>query len=155
MTTAEFVDCKTLPPGSRLDVETKNRHYQIECLGGDSIRISGHPLICPNPVPGKVEGSADKTGVVEPGLISSGLYLRVRLDDERPIITSRVLSIHVEPPKPSDSAHSPWSRVLQSKNAGLYPPDNWSDPGPQSREPDRARNAITRLNGADRPIQDR
>ena len=43
MTTAELVDSHSLAPGSRIDVETKSRHYQIECLGGNAIRISGHP----------------------------------------------------------------------------------------------------------------
>lgn len=41
--TAELVECKSLERGSLIDVETKSRHYQIECLGGDRIRISGHP----------------------------------------------------------------------------------------------------------------
>ena len=42
-TSVEMVDCQNLTPGSLLDVETKTRHYKIECLGGNKIRISGHP----------------------------------------------------------------------------------------------------------------
>ncbi len=48
MTSTEFVDCTSLAPGALVDVETKNRHYQIECLGGSAIRISGHPEYCPS-----------------------------------------------------------------------------------------------------------
>ncbi len=37
--------CRLQEPGAwlRHDVETKSRHYRIECLGGHAIRISGHP----------------------------------------------------------------------------------------------------------------
>ena len=72
MTSAEYVDFKGLPSGSLLDVETRNRHYHIECLGDDAIRISGHPEYCPTPVPGKLRGSSDREGVVESGLITRG-----------------------------------------------------------------------------------
>jgi hypothetical protein len=30
MTSAELVDSHSLAPGSRIDLETKSRHYQIE-----------------------------------------------------------------------------------------------------------------------------
>jgi len=33
------VDLNSLRPGSMIDVETKSRHYHIECLGGDKIRV--------------------------------------------------------------------------------------------------------------------
>ena len=38
----EGVDLKSLSPGSLIDMETKNRHYRIEYLGGTTMRISGH-----------------------------------------------------------------------------------------------------------------
>jgi hypothetical protein len=98
MISAEFVDLKSLVPGAVIEVETKNRHYQIECLGGKEIRISGHPEYCPAPVSGKLEGSSDKTGVLEPGLIGCGKYMRFVLEDQRPVTTSRVLHVHVEQP---------------------------------------------------------
>ena len=63
MTSAELVDCNSLAPGSRIEVETKSRHYQIECLGGNAVRISGHPEYCPNPVPARLHGSLDQEGV--------------------------------------------------------------------------------------------
>jgi hypothetical protein len=105
MASAEFVAYGSLPPGSVLDVETKNRQYHIECLGGDSIRISGHPEYCPTPVPGKLKGSADKHGVTEPGLIGLGKYLQFLLDDHRPVTTSRVLHVRVKRAASSPSVH--------------------------------------------------
>ena len=98
MTSVELVDCQSLAPGSRIDVETKSRHYQIECLGGNAIRISGHPEYCPNPVPARLHGSLDKEGVLEFGLIGRGMRFLFLLNDERPITTSRVLHIHVDRP---------------------------------------------------------
>jgi len=98
MTSAEFVDCKGLPAGSILEIETKNRHYQIECLGGSAIRISGHPEYCPTPTPGRLQGSSAKHGELEPGLIGRGRYLQFLLDDRRPVTTSRVVRLRVQRP---------------------------------------------------------
>jgi hypothetical protein len=95
MTTAEYVDCLSLPPGSTLDVETRNRRYRIECLGGRHIRISGHPDLCPTPVPGTLAGSSDKSGALEPGLIGAGRYLQFLLNN-RPVTTTRVLKVRVD-----------------------------------------------------------
>jgi hypothetical protein len=98
----EFVDFASLPAGSRLDVETKNRHYSIECLGGKSIRISGHPDYCPTPVRGELQGAVSKDGFAELGLIGRGKNIRFLLDDRRPVTTSRVLRVRV---KRANSVH--------------------------------------------------
>jgi hypothetical protein len=92
------VDLKSLSPGSLIDVETKSRHYCIECLGGDAVRISGHPEYCPHPVPAQLEGSIDKEGAFESGLIEPGMRLVLFLND-RPFTTSRVVSVHVDQPE--------------------------------------------------------
>ena len=72
-----FVDVENLVPGSLLDVETKSRHYRIECLGGKAVRISGHPEYCPEPVPAQLQGSIDKQGALEFGMIARGIRLMV------------------------------------------------------------------------------
>jgi len=108
LTSAEFLNCENLQPGSLIDIETKSRHYHIECLGGNAIRISGHPEYCPNPVPAHLEGSFDQEAGLEWGIIGRGKRLMFLLDDDRPVTTSRVLSIHVDQPKlvqPSSSIH--------------------------------------------------
>jgi hypothetical protein len=87
MTSAEFIDGAALPAGSMLEVETKNRRYQIECLGGGAVRISGHPEYCPTPVKGRM---------LESGHIERGKYLQFMLDDRRPVTTSRVVRVRVE-----------------------------------------------------------
>jgi hypothetical protein len=91
----EGVDLRSLRPGSLIDVETKSRHYHIECLGGDAIRISGHPEYCPQPVPAHLQGAIDNKGEVESGVIEPGMRLLLLLNDDHPITTSRVVSVHV------------------------------------------------------------
>ncbi len=84
----EGVDPNNLRPGSLIDVETRSRHYYIECLGGDAIRISGHPEFCPEPVRAHLEG-----------LIERGRHLKFLLNDYRPVTTSRILSLRVDQTK--------------------------------------------------------
>ena len=107
MASAELVDCNNLAPGSRIEVETKSRHYQIECLGGNAIRIYGHPEYCPNPVPARLHGSLDKEGILEFGLIGRGMCFIFLLNDNRPVTTTRVLRIHVDRPGVVPSASFP------------------------------------------------
>lgn len=99
MTSAEIVDCSNLTTGSIIDVETKSRHYRIECLGGSAVHISGHPELCPEPVPACLHGSVDKEGALEYGVIGRGMRLRFLLD-HRPVTTTRVVRLRVDRPKP-------------------------------------------------------
>jgi hypothetical protein len=94
MVSAEFVNCEGLPPGSLLEVETRNRQYRIECLGGNAIRVSGHPDYCPTPVDGRV---------MESGLIERGAHLHLLLEGRRPLTTSRVMHVRVKQPKTPSS----------------------------------------------------
>ena len=103
MTSAELVDCGNLARGAVVDVETKSRHYRIECLGGNAVRISGHPEYCPDPVPARLHGSVDSEGTLELGLIQRGMRLMFLLNEHRPITTSRVLHVRVDAPKENPS----------------------------------------------------
>jgi hypothetical protein len=108
------VSLKSLTPGCLIDVETKSRHYQIECLGGDTIRISGHPDHCPRPVSAQLKGSINEHGVLERGLIERGMRIIFRLNEHLSITTSTVVSVHVDQPK----GVQPYSEGLMS---GSYP----------------------------------
>jgi hypothetical protein len=105
MKSAELVECRSLERGSLIDVETKSRHYQIECLGGNAIRISGHPEFCPEPVKAHLQGSFDQEGLFELGMIGRGRRIRFLLDGERPVTTSRVIKLHVDARSLSSSIH--------------------------------------------------
>jgi hypothetical protein len=87
----------TLTPGSLIDLETHSRHYHIECLGGDEIRISGHPHYCPRPTSAYLKGSLDQNGVFQPGRIGPEMRLIFLLND-RPVTTSQVVNVHVHQP---------------------------------------------------------
>ena len=96
MTSAERADCASLPRGSLLYVQTRNRQYWIQCLGGTAIRIAGHPEYCPTPASGYV---------LECGLIERGKHLRFLLQNCRPVTTSWVVRVRVQQPKHSSSIH--------------------------------------------------
>ena len=96
MTTAELVDFQHLPAGSCLDIETRNRRYQVECLGGLAIRISGHPELCPTPVAARM---------LETGVIERGKSLQFLLDERRPVTTSRIVKLRVERARTASSIH--------------------------------------------------
>jgi hypothetical protein len=96
-TPSEVLECvhlESLSPGSLIDVETKSHHYHIECLGGEAIRISGHPQYCPHPVPAQLHGSINKEGALAVGHIERGMRLMFFLG-HRPLTTSTVVSVHV------------------------------------------------------------
>jgi hypothetical protein len=99
MMSTEMLDCNSLASGSLIDVETKSRHYRIECLGGTAIRVSGHPQYCPDPVAATLQGSVDQDGILEEGFIGCGKRVIFLLDHAHPITTSRVLNVQVEQPK--------------------------------------------------------
>jgi hypothetical protein len=91
------VDLKNLRVGSLIDVETKSRHYRIEFLGGNAVRISGHPEYCPTPELAQLQGSINDEGEVEVDLIEPGMHLMFFLNSH-PVTTSRVISVHLDQP---------------------------------------------------------
>jgi hypothetical protein len=95
MRSTELLDCQNLEPGSLIDVETTSRHYRIECLGGSTIRVSGHPQICPTPVIAQLEGSVTNEGKIENGIIERGMRLMFLLPDHVPVTTSKVLHVRL------------------------------------------------------------
>jgi hypothetical protein len=104
----DLLDLKNLAPRASVDVETNSRHYKIECLGGNAIRISGHPEYCPEPVAARLHGSVDRQGSLEIGVISRGKRLVFLLDEpRRPITTSKVLRVYVRQPEGNQAASSP------------------------------------------------
>ena len=93
------VNLTSLTPGCLIDIETKSRHYRVECLGGDIIRVSGHPEHCPRPVSAQLKGSINEHGVLELGLIKRGMRIMFRLSEHLSITTSTVISVHVDSPE--------------------------------------------------------
>jgi len=92
------VDYQNLEAGSLLDVETKTRHYRIECVAGNKVRISGHPELCPEPVLAWLQGSLSQDGTLDSGFIEPGRRMLLYMGDGRPITTSSVMHVHLERP---------------------------------------------------------
>jgi hypothetical protein len=92
----EGVYLNTLATGSTIDLETRSRHYQIEYLEGDRIRISGHPHWCPTPTLARLCGSRGGPDGFAEGYIGCRMRLVFeRLDNRIPVTTSEVTDIRV------------------------------------------------------------
>src|SRR6185295_11710314 len=82
---ADFLDgvrLSSLTTGSVINLHTKSRHYRIEYLDGDRVRISGHPMWCPTPVLARLHSSRAASGGFEDDYIGCGMHLMFeRLDD--------------------------------------------------------------------------
>jgi hypothetical protein len=102
----EAVYLSSLIPGSVLDVVTKHHRYRIEYLGGEEVKISGHPTICPTPVVARLLGSADDAGPVEAGFVRSGMHLVFRrVYEYLPVITtSAITDVRVNQPYSNPSS---------------------------------------------------
>jgi hypothetical protein len=92
----EGLQLTELEKGSMIDIETKSRHYSVEYLGGDQVRVSGHPEWCPTPIVVRLEGSLRNSGAFEPGFVGPGMHIVFqRLDDRLPVTTSEVIDLHL------------------------------------------------------------
>jgi hypothetical protein len=86
----------SLDAGSTIDLETRSRHYRIEYLEGDRIRISGHPRWCPTPTLARLCGSRGGSDGFAEGYIGCRMRLVFeRLEDRIPVTTSEVTDIRV------------------------------------------------------------
>lgn len=91
------VQLTDLERGAMLDIETKTRHYSAEYLGGDKVRISGHPQWCPTPTEVHLRGSLRNSGDFEPGFVGAGLHMVFERDDNQlPVTTTVVKELHVK-----------------------------------------------------------
>lgn len=89
------VQLQDLEKGSVIEIETKSRRYAMEYLGGDRVRISGHPGWCPTPVEARLEGSLRNSGVFEEGFVGPGMHVVFqRFDDRLPVTTTEVKDLH-------------------------------------------------------------
>jgi hypothetical protein len=100
-TVAESMDgiyLSALPPGAVLELETKMHCYRIEHLDGDHVRISGHPTICPAPLPVHLDGSMKHRDHIERGFIGRGMRLMFsRPEEGLSVTTSEIVSLRIIP----------------------------------------------------------
>ncbi len=82
-----------LPPGTVLEVQTTSRVYTLVSEGRDEVRISGHPRLCPEPIPARVEGSTWGGSMLKLRFIGHGMHLEFQIAGGPRVRTSRVLDI--------------------------------------------------------------
>jgi hypothetical protein len=91
----EGLHLSALNRGSVIDLETKSRHYRMEYLGEDQVRVSGHPKWCPTPIVAQFQGSVRGSGTFQEDFVGRGMHLVFRRCDRIPVTTSEVTDIRV------------------------------------------------------------
>ena len=98
------IDVRSLPPDTRLVVDTHNSRYHLVMMGGNrsNATIQGGPYFIEE-TEARVEGSALSGSLLKSGWIGIGLFMEITAGGRR-IVTSRVHAIVVAPdPALSDS----------------------------------------------------
>ena len=87
------VHLRDVPPGTVLEVQTKNRWYTLVLQGRGDALISGHPRFCPDPVPAKIHGSTWGGAMLKESFIGRGMHLEFQCPAFLRITTSRILEV--------------------------------------------------------------
>jgi hypothetical protein len=87
------VHLRDLPPGTVLQVQTRNRMYTIVSESDGYAWISGHPTYCPDPVLVNIHGSTWGGSMIKERFIGRGLHLEFGHPDFCVITTSRIVDI--------------------------------------------------------------
>ena len=86
-----------LAEGTVLDIETQHHHYRLVKRADTHVRISGHPMLCPEPIEVELEGSLAGGPQPQPNPGYIGRGMRLVFKDPRfdqLITTSRIRKIH-------------------------------------------------------------
>jgi hypothetical protein len=87
------VHLRDLPPGTVLEVETKNRAYTIRYKGRGRALISGHPVFCPEPIEVTIHGSTWGGSMIKADYIGRGMHLEFGHPQYQPITTSVIVQV--------------------------------------------------------------
>jgi hypothetical protein len=87
---------RDLPEASKLEVQTRNRHYIVVLRRDGSAWICGHPEFCPEPVLVQISGSNWGGSMLKTAYLGRSMHMEFRHPDyEGPIITSAIVDIRV------------------------------------------------------------
>lgn len=87
------VHLEELQAGTRIEVETENRSYEVFVDNEGNARISGHPVFCPEPVMVNIHGSSWGGSMLKVAYIGRGMHLEFHHPEFQTITTSRILEI--------------------------------------------------------------
>ncbi len=90
------IDIRQIPPGTILEVQTKNTAYTLIPQPSGETLIWGHPEYCPDPTLVAKLGSAYLTGVFRENYLCPGLRLTFPHGIRR-VCTSRILTVQAKP----------------------------------------------------------
>lgn len=89
------IDLTQVPPGTILEVQTRNSLYTLIPQASGETLIWGHPEFCPEPTLVNQLGSAYLTGVFREGYVGPGLRLTFPHGVRR-VCTSRIVTIQAK-----------------------------------------------------------
>ncbi len=87
------VHLRDVPPGTVLEVQTRNRAYIIEYQGRGQALISGHPVFCPEPVLVSIHGSTWGGSMIKERFIGRGMRMEFGRPAQQPITTSVIVDV--------------------------------------------------------------
>lgn len=89
---------RDLQPETVLQIRTCHHNYTAVFLGDNQALISGHPQICPNPVPVAIAGSTWGGTMLKLHFLGRGMRLEFHHPGYRtPIVTSPIQEIREQP----------------------------------------------------------
>ena len=86
------IELETLPPGTILEVKTKNHTYTVIPREGGFATFWGHPEYCPEPVTLQGVGATYLSGLFREGYLAPEMRFSFPADGKR-VNTSRIVSI--------------------------------------------------------------
>lgn len=102
---------RDLPDGAMLEIETRNRCYEIEKLHGNQALISGHPELCPEPVEVTIHGSTWGGSMLKMEFIGREMCLEFR-HPERGIVQTTFIQDIRELPARSQTSPQALAKLL-------------------------------------------
>ena len=87
------VSLDQLPPGTLLEVQTRNTIYGIENRADGKVLISGSPKFCPEPLLVQFHGSTWGTPMLKAQFIGRGMQMEFRHPEFGVVLTTRVREI--------------------------------------------------------------
>jgi hypothetical protein len=82
-----------VPPGTVLEVTTRNRAYAIRYEGNGKALISGHPVFCPEPTLVNIHGSTWGGSMLKEGFIGRGMHLEFGQPAYERVTTSVIVDV--------------------------------------------------------------
>ena len=87
------VNLYEVPPGTVLEVETRNRVYTIVHKAWGKVLISGHPEFCPDPVEVQIHGSTWGGSMIINHYLGRGMHLEFWHPAHQVILTSCIVDV--------------------------------------------------------------